>query len=106
MWKLNRLSVPHLINANNLDNYLYDVGQVINHYNNVSGEYERFRDWRSGIDYYLAPLTHYVQTCRASTEFLHKLVDAKPFMIARVLMKGGSYNEAIDRVKAYLKVEA
>lgn len=102
MWKLNRMSKPNSIDVYNVENYLYDVGQVINHYNNVSGEWENFRDYRSGIDFYLAPLKHYVSTGRASTEFLHKLVNAKPFMIARELRKGGSYDEAIERVKTYL----
>lgn len=97
-----RLSIPHSINVYNVENYLSDVGYVINNYNHKSGETEHFSDWRSGIDFYLAPLSYYIHTGRASTEFLHKLVDAKPFMIARALMKGGSYDEAISRVKNYL----
>jgi len=104
MWKLERMSKPHSISTWNVENYLYDVGQVINHYNNTTGKIAEFRSWRDGIDFYLAPLSHYVGTGRASSEFLHLLVDAKPFMIARVLMKdnGGTYDEAIGRVKEYL----
>ena len=99
---IKRSSVPHSINVYNVENFLFDVGQYINHYNNKSGEAQTFSSWRSGVDFYLAPLSYYVATGRASTEFLHKLVDAKPFMIARVLMKGGSYDEAMGRVKEFL----
>lgn len=47
-------------------------------------------------------LRYYVYTGRASCEFLLKLVNAKPFMIGRLLHKGGSTEEAINRIKNYL----
>lgn len=48
------------------------------------------------------PLEWYVATGRASTTFLHKLFDAKPFMIGRLLHKGGSVDDAISRIKEYI----
>lgn len=50
----------------------------------------------------MAPLRWYVDTGRASTDFLKRLIHAKPFMVARRLHKGGSDQEMIDRVVAYL----
>ena len=49
-----------------------------------------------------APLEWYVNTGRASVEFIRLLLGAKPFMIARKLHKGGSYDEVIARIKQYL----
>ena len=50
----------------------------------------------------LAPLEWYIQTGRASTDFVRTLMKAKPFMVARKLHKGGSYDEVINRVKKYI----
>lgn len=47
---------------------------------------------------YMYPLTWYVNTGRASLDFLHKLVNARPVLVARDLAKGGSYDEALRRV--------
>ena len=44
----------------------------------------------------LSPLEWYVATGRASTEFLGKLVEVKPFVIGRILLRGGSDSEVID----------
>lgn len=46
----------------------------------------------------LAPLSWYINTGRASREFASALINAKPFMVARRLHKGGSYDEALERV--------
>ena len=51
----------------------------------------------------IAPLCHYVYSGRASAYFLHHLLAAKPYMIARKLHEGGSDDEIIARVKAYLR---
>lgn len=40
-------------------------------------------------DKLISPLTWYIDTGRASTDFLNKLIDTKYFVIARVLMKAG-----------------
>ena len=50
------------------------------------------------------PLLWYVNTGRASTEFLKRLINAKPFMIARILHRGGADAEIINRIKNYLKM--
>lgn len=50
----------------------------------------------------LTPLTWYINTGRASTAFLNAMYTKKPYQIARVLMKGGSVEEAITRLRDYL----
>lgn len=49
-----------------------------------------------------APLVWYINTGRASMDFLHKMVRAKPFVIARRLHEGGTYEDVIKRVKYLL----
>jgi len=53
----------------------------------------------------IAPLTWYINTGRATLEFSRKLLNAKPFMVARKLHEGGSYDEAIRRIKDYIGYE-
>lgn len=53
----------------------------------------------------MAPLYWYVYTGRAPIDFLRSLLEAKPFMIARKLHASGSYEEALTRVKKYIKWE-
>ena len=52
------------------------------------------------------PLEWYIETGRASAQFLERLFNSKPyvkpFMIGRILHKGGSVDEAIGRIKAYI----
>ena len=50
----------------------------------------------------IAPLTWYIHTDRASADFLRKLIASKPYMVARKLHNGGSYDETIDRIKKYI----
>lgn len=47
----------------------------------------------------LEPLTWYIWTCRASVDFLRKLTDTKPYIIGRILAKGGSTDEVINNIK-------
>lgn len=54
--------------------------------------------------HYIAPLIWYIKTGRASTEFLRRLCEAKPFVIGRQLVAGGSDDEIIQRVKKKLGV--
>ena len=51
---------------------------------------------------YLDPLSWYINTGRASTEFLRRLLATKPYLIARRLMKGGTYDEVLKRIFALL----
>lgn len=60
---------------------------------------------RHGIDQSerdIAPLKWYIYTGRAPVEFLGKLIEAKPFMVGRKLHEGGSYEDAIRRIKNYI----
>lgn len=60
---------------------------------------------RYGVDRakrYMEPLHYYISTGRASVEFIRKLMQAKPFMVARKLAKGGSTDEALKRVQSYI----
>lgn len=56
---------------------------------------------RHGVDAaerYMAPLKWYIDTGRASAGFLHALYYARPVLVARDLAKGGSDDEALERV--------
>lgn len=44
----------------------------------------------------------YVNTGRASVDFLGLLINAKPFIIARILHKSSTEAEAIENLKRYL----
>ena len=50
----------------------------------------------------VSDLTWYIETGRASTPFLKAFLDAKTFMLGRLIMKGGSRSEVVERVKKYL----
>ena len=60
----------------------------------------KFGERTADID--IAPLAWYINTGRAPLDFIRLVLEAKPFMIARKLHEGGSYEEAIQRVKKYL----
>lgn len=49
------------------------------------------------------PLKWYVTTGRASGYYLRHLLACKPFMIARLCHKGGSYDQILDRIEQYMK---
>lgn len=48
----------------------------------------------------MSPLNWYVGTGRATLPFLRWMTGEKPFVIARILMNGGSDEEIITRLKA------
>lgn len=48
------------------------------------------------------PLRWYIFTGRASAYVVRQILSAKPFMVGRLLHKGGSYDEAIQRVISYV----
>lgn len=50
----------------------------------------------------MEPLKWYIETGRASTPFIASLLDARPWMIARMLHKGGSYDAVLKRIKKYV----
>lgn len=53
----------------------------------------------------MQPLAWYINTGRASTEFLRRLMNTSPCMIARDLHKGGSYEEVINRICHRIKYQ-
>lgn len=80
-----------MVNKNSIDDYIWKIQKILmEKYGTMAADRE------------IAPLVWYIETGRASTPFLRKLIDAKPFMIARKLHMGGSDAEIIDRVKAYI----
>lgn len=48
------------------------------------------------------PLKWYIDTGRASGAFLSAVCNTRPYIIGRMLHKGGSYDEVINRIKTYL----
>lgn len=50
----------------------------------------------------MEPLKWYIGTGRAPIQFISDLLDAKPFMVARILHKGGSYDDVLKRIKKYV----
>lgn len=74
-----------------VDNYIWEVRRRL---------MRKYGTNESASD--IAPLSWYIGTGRASTDFLRALLSCKPFMIARKLHEGGSYEEAIRRVKEYI----
>lgn len=46
----------------------------------------------------MQPLFWYINTGRASIEFLRLLMNARPVLVARDIHKGGSHEEVINRV--------
>lgn len=54
----------------------------------------------------MLPLHWYINSGRASIDFLRLLLGAKPYMVARKLHQGGSDQAVIDRIKSYLGYEA
>lgn len=54
----------------------------------------------------MAPLTWYINTGRASLDFLKALYQTRPVLVARDLAKGGSDDEIIRRICKRIKYEA
>ena len=74
-----------------IDNYIWNVKlYMMKHYGCDNADCE--------ID----PLAWYINTGRASVDFLGRLVTKKPYMIGRLLHKGGSYDETIKRIREYI----
>lgn len=74
-----------------IDNYLWSVERYL---------MQRYGSRIANVE--IDPLRWYILTGRASAEFLLRLAQAKPYMIARKLHAGGSHDEAIGRIKEYL----
>ncbi len=72
-----------------IESYLYKVQDYLAKKHTIT-EAERFT----------APLFWYINTGRSSVEFDALLMEQKPFVIGRILAKGGSYDEAISAICA------
>ena len=85
------INKPVSIDYISVDNYLWEVRHRLT---------LKYGTNESASD--IAPLSWYIGTGRASTDFLRALLSCKPFMIARKLHEGGSYEEVMRRVKEYI----
>lgn len=74
---------------NRIDRYLWKVERYLHHHYTVDEAYRLYE-----------PLAWYIYTCRASAGFIDRLLTIQPYVIGRILAKGGSTDEAIARVKA------
>ena len=80
-----------MVNRNTIDTCIWNIKKVL---------MEKYGC--TAADREIAPLVWYINTGRASTLFLEKLINAKAYMIARRLHAGGSDMEIIDRIKSYV----
>ena len=88
-------SVPDIkVSQTNIDNFLWDVKSSLMKKYGVDAA-ERMID----------PLVWYVSTGRASSEFLRKLINTKPYVIARKLVENSSVDDTLQRIKTYLRTE-
>lgn len=51
----------------------------------------------------VSPLNWYISTGRASVDFLHKFVAAKPCVIGRILAKGGADDDILRAIRGRIK---
>ena len=51
----------------------------------------------------VSPLSWYISTGRASVDFLHKFVAAKPCVIGRILEKGGADDDILRSIRGRIK---
>lgn len=82
----------YTIGSDGIDNYIWDVRRKTREVLGVDRG-----------DLAMHPLTYYINTGRASCEFLHKLVATSPTRIARILMGGGSDDYIISRIKRSIR---
>lgn len=68
--------------------------------------YLRSRYGTDATERMIDPLTWYVNTGRASATFLINLAQTKPFVIGRILAKGGSHDEVIQRIRKRIGLPA
>ena len=82
------------ISRTNIDKYLWEVKRSLMNKYGVDAS-DRMMD----------PLVWYIQTGRASTDFLRKLLNKKPYVIARKLVENSSVDDTLQRIKTYLGTE-
>lgn len=82
----------YAISSDGIDNYIWDVCRKTREVLGVDRG-----------DLAMHPLTYYINTGRASCEFLHKLFATSPTRIARIPMGGGSDDYIISRIKRSIR---
>ena len=85
---------PYPFDAYGIDQYLYAVNDSAWRILNKAD-----RPWVFGTEP-VYPLRWYVATGRASAPFMKSMLTIRPDVIARLLLKGGSDQEVMDRIKA------
>lgn len=76
-----------------LDEYIFNVRRVL---------WKKTGSMDAG-DALIYPLVWYIRTGRASVMFLELLAQKSPVRVANNLLKGGSVEEAINRLKKYIE---
>lgn len=87
---MKRNSISHLA----IDKYLWDVQE------NIMKKHGYGFDQSYNVLY---PLSYYINTGRASTEFLHNMQFVKPYVIARILVKGYEHGTVDECIAAFKK---
>ena len=78
-----------MVSRNTIDTCVWNIKKVLmEKYGTMAADRE------------IAPLVWYIETGRASTPFLEKLIAKKPYIVARRLHAGGSDMEIIAHIKA------
>ena len=80
--------MKYTLSSTGIDNYLYEVLHYLMERHGVDAAYRM-----------ISPLQWYLNTGRGSVQFLHKMLNTKAFVIARILAKGGSDAEIMDAIK-------
>lgn len=74
----------------------------MNRYDEYIYKIEKYLMERYGVDAMyrmIDPLTWYINTGRASATFLQMLVQEKPFVIGRIIAKGGSHDDIVRKIR-------
>ena len=87
---MERNSISHLV----IDKYLWDVQ------NRIMKKHGYSFDQSYNVLY---PLSYYINTGRASAEFLHNVQFVKPFVMARLLVKKYEHGTVDECIAAFKK---
>ena len=87
---MKRNSISHLA----ISKYLWDVQE------NIMKKHGYSFDQSYNV---LHPLSYYINTGRASAEFLHNVRHVKPYVMARVLTKGYEHGTVDECIAAFKK---
>lgn len=81
----------------------------MNKYDTYIWAVEKYLMQKYGVDAMyrmIDPLTWYVNTGRASASFLQLLTQTKPFVIGRILAKGGSHDDVVRNIRKRIGLPA